>query len=131
MCMCDVSFPCVMSVMHMCDMSCTCVMCLICCYVFCTVWHVLCGMTMCDLCVIQVNVICVMHVCEMYVTHVWSPVQLPTQDLASVMHMCLICVMYIVMCVSCMHANRVSHMYEALCTHPQEAAHSRVCNRKL
>ena len=55
-------------------------------------------MTMCGLCVIQVNVICVMHVCEMYVTHVWSPVQLPTQDLASVMHMCVICVMHIVMC---------------------------------
>ena len=36
-----------------------------------------------------------------------------------------------VMCMSFMHANRVSHMYEALCTHPQEDAHSRVCKKKL
>lgn len=85
---------------------------------------IMCVMPMCDLCVILVNVIYVMHVCEVCVRHVWSPVQPPTQDLASVMHIC-------VMCMSFMQANRVSHMYEALCTHPQEAAHSRVCNRKL
>ena len=83
-------------------------------------------MTMCDLCVIQMNVICVMHVCEMYVTHVWSPVQLPPQDLASVMHVCDMCHAHCDVCV--MHACQSC---EALCTHPQEATHSRVYNRKL
>ena len=82
--------------MHMCDVSCACVMYVICCicYALCDmscVRDVMCVMTMCDLCVILVNVICVMHVCEVCVRHVWSPVQPPTQDLASVMHICVIC----------------------------------------